>query len=123
LAVPSVPSTGSRAVYFPAQPPVRPDPNLPAVLGVSPTTLPGDFGTPPQPSVVVDMPIPGPAGLPAIVIKPGIGVGPDFPGVTLLVWDQNGVAYIRTGMVSTTTWSGLGSPATVAHFALVDALS
>jgi hypothetical protein len=86
-------------------------------------TLPGAFGTPPQPAPVVDMPIPGAAGLPAIVLKPGPGASPDFTGTVLLVFDQNGNIYTRSGMVSTTTWAAGGSLPTVAHWALVDALS
>jgi hypothetical protein len=123
LAVPSVPSVGSRATYYPAAPAIRPDPNIPVAPGVSPTLLPGAFGTRPEPVQQVDMPIPGPAGLPAIVLKPGTGSAPDFPGVTLLVFDAGGNTYVRTGMVSVTTWAGAGSLPTVARFALVDALS
>jgi hypothetical protein len=122
VAVPSVPSTGSRCVYFPASPPIRPDPNLPVAPGISPTLLPGAFGTPPQPAPVVDAPV-QPGGLPGIVLRAGTGASPDFSGTTILVWDANGNTYVRSGMVSTTTWSGLGSPATIAHFQLSDALS
>jgi hypothetical protein len=121
LAVPSTPSTGSRATYFPAQPPPFANPN--AVAPGGPTLLAGAFGTPPQPLPVVDMPILSPAGLPAIVIRAGTGASPDFAGTLLLVFDQNGVVYTRSNVISTTTWTGLGSPPTVAHWALVDALS
>jgi hypothetical protein len=121
MAVPSVPSVGSRCVYFPAAPPPFANPN--AVAPGGPTLLPGAFGTPPQPAPVVDMPILSPAGLPALVIRAGTGASPDFAGTLLLVWDQNGVSYTRTGVISTTTWTGLGSPPTIARWALVDALS
>jgi hypothetical protein len=120
MAVPANPSVGSRAVYFPASPPTAPNPNAPQG-GV--ITLPGAFGTPPQPAPVVDMPIPDPGGLPAIVLRAGTGSAPDFPGVTLLVFDAGGNIYVRTGMVSVTTWAGAGSLPTVARWALVDALS
>jgi hypothetical protein len=119
LAAPSVPSVGSRAVYFPAQPPAPPNPTAPQG-GV--ITLPSAFGTPPQPAPVVDAPLQGANGLPGIVLKPGTG-SPDFPGTVLLCWDQNGNTYIRTGMISVTTWSGLGSPATIARWQLSDVLS
>jgi hypothetical protein len=120
MAIPSVPSVGSRATYFPAAPPVGPDPNTPQG-GV--ITLPGAFGTRPEPVQQVDMPIPGAAGLPAIVLRAGTGASPDFSGTTLLVFDINGNIYTRTGMVSVTTWAGAGSLPTVARWALVDALS
>jgi hypothetical protein len=121
MAVPSVPSVGSRATYFPAAPPVPPNPNI--VQPGGPTLLPGAFGTPPQPAPVVDMPILSPAGLPAIVIRAGTGASPDFAGTLLLVFDQNGNVYTRSGVISVTTWTGQGSPPTVARWALVDALS
>jgi hypothetical protein len=123
MAAPSVPSTGSRAVYFPAAPPVRPDPNIPVAPGISPTLLPGAFGTPPQPVQQVDMPIPGASGLPAIVLRVGPGGSPDFQGTVLLVFGIDGTVYTRSGMVSTTTWSGAGSLPTVAHWQLSDALA
>jgi hypothetical protein len=69
------------------------------------------------------MPIPGAGGLPAIVLRAGTGASPDFSGTVLLVFDINGNAYTRSNVVSTTTWTGLGSPPTVARWALVDALS
>jgi hypothetical protein len=123
MAVPAKPSVGSRAVYFPAAPPVPPNPNIPVAPGVSPTLLPGAFGTSPAPVQQVDMPIPGAGGLPAIVLRAGTGASPDFSGTILLVFDQNGNIYTRSNVVSTTTWTGLGSPPTVARWALVDALS
>src|ERR1700730_16223501 len=120
MAAPSTPSVGSRCVYFPAAPPTRPDPNTPSG-GV--ILQPVAFGTPPHPVQQVDMPIPGAAGLPAIVLRVGPGASPDFSGTTLLVFDQNGVAYTRSGMVSVTTWAAGGSLPTVARWALIDALS
>jgi hypothetical protein len=85
--------------------------------------LPGAFGTPPQPVQQVDMPIPGAAGLPAIVLRAGTGASPDFSGTVLLVWDQSGNTYVRSNVISVTTWAGAGSLPTVARWALVDALS
>src|SRR5207302_275014 len=114
---------GSRATYFPAAPPPFANPNIPVAPGVSPTLLPGAFGVPPQPAPVVDMPIPGAGGLPAIVLRAGTGASPDFNGTVLLVFDINGNVYTRSSVISTTTWSGLGSPATVAHWQLSDALA
>jgi hypothetical protein len=121
MAVPSVPSVGSRATYFPAAPPVRPDPNIVAPGG--PTLLPGAFGTRPEPVQQVDMPIQSPAGLPALVLRAGTGASPDFAGTTLLVWDQNGNTYVRSNVISVTTWTAGGLLPTVARWALVDALS
>ena len=119
MAVPSVPSVGSRAVYFPAVP--APAPNPPAnLVGVS--VNPGAFGTPNQPAPV-DLAGNTATGQPAIVLLPGSGPSPDFRGTALLVFDQNGSTYVRTNVISVTTWQGQGSQPTVARWALVDALS
>jgi hypothetical protein len=71
---------------------------------------------------VVDAPV-QPGGLPGLVLRAGTGAAPDFAGTTILIWDASGNTYIRTGMVSTTTWAAGGSLPTVAHFQLSDALS
>jgi hypothetical protein len=86
-------------------------------------TLPNAFGTPPQPAPVVDMPVPGAGGLPAIVLRAGTGASPDFAGTVLLVFDINGIVYTRSNVISVTTWAAGGSLPTVARWALVDALS
>jgi hypothetical protein len=69
------------------------------------------------------MPAYGAGGLPAIVLRAGTGPSPDFSGTVLLVFDQNGNVFTPTGVLTVTTWTGQGSPATVARWALVDALS
>jgi hypothetical protein len=71
----------------------------------------------------VDMPIQSAAGLPAIVLRAGTGASPDFAGTTFLVWDQNGNTYVRSNVISVTTWAAGGSLPTVARWQLSDALS
>jgi hypothetical protein len=56
-------------------------------------------------------------------LKPGTGPLPDFSGTVLLIWDASGTAYVRTGLVSTTTWAAAGSSPLQAHWQLSDALS
>jgi hypothetical protein len=118
MAAPSTPSVNSRCVYFPAQ-------------GTARSKLPINSLTPNFQDFAPGVPsgdILGPAtGLPAVVITVGPGGSPDFAGTVLLVHDLQGNAYTRSagqfGMVSTTTWSGAGSPAGVAHWNLVDVVT
>ena len=119
MAVPSVPSVGSRATYLPAVPAPAPNPAA-GLVGIS--LNPGAFGTP-NALAPVDLPGSTTVGVPAIVLFPGSGPAPDFRGTTLLVFDQNGNTYVRTGVISVTTWAGQGSNPTVARFQLIDALS
>lgn len=117
MAVPSSPSVGSRAVYFPA----LGTPGSSSVNPLSPNNVTFSPGVPSG-----DMP--GSAtGLPAIVLQVGPGGSPDFAGTQLLVFDQTGTPHIRSigmfGLVSTTTWTGAGSNPATAHWNLVDAAS
>lgn len=116
MSVPASPSIGSRAVYFPAAPTLRPAPGS-QLVGV--TTLGGfttDGGDAP------DLSGNSVAGQPALVLVAGT-VGPDFQGTQLLVFDRNGQTFIRSGMMSTTSWTAAGSPPHVAHWQLMDALA
>jgi hypothetical protein len=114
MAVPAAPSVCSRAIYFPAQP-------APGFTSVNPLAPNQVTYTPPAPSG--DMAGLAAAGLPAIVIRVGAGASPDFAGTELLVFDQNGIAYTRSGMISTTSWAAAGSNPQVAHWALVDVVT
>jgi hypothetical protein len=115
MAVPAVPSVGSRAIYFPAQ-------------GTAASLVPAGAIAPNQVTWNQGVPagdLAGPAtGVPAIVLKVGPGASPDFAGTQLLVFDQNGAPNVRStgmfGSVSTTTWTGAGSPVGVAHWNLID---
>ena len=112
MAVPTQPSTGSRAVYFPAVPPPPPNP----AAGLSGITInPGAFGTPSAPGPV-DLPGNTTVGQPAIVLSPGSGPSPDFAGTQLLVFGSDGNVYIRTNVISVTTWAARGSSPQVARW-------
>jgi hypothetical protein len=119
MAVPSVPSVGSRATYFPAVPAPAPSPTA-NLSGVS--VNPGAFGTPNAPAPV-HLPGNTTAGQPAIVLAPGSGPSPDFAGTQLLVFGSDGNVYIRTNVIYVTTWAARGSSPQVARWQLVDALS
>jgi hypothetical protein len=118
MAAPSTPSVGTRCIYFPAQ-------------GIARAKLPISVQTPNfqdfSPAVPSGDMIGPTTGLPAVVLTVGPGGSPDFSGTVLLVHDLNGNAYTRQagqfGLVSTTTWTGAGSPAGVAHWNMVDVVT
>ena len=83
---------------------------------------PGAFGTQNAPAPV-DLPGNTTVGQPAIVMNPGNGPSPDFAGTVLLLFGQDGETYIRSGMLSVTTWAANGGSLQQARFQLIDALS
>lgn len=116
MAAPAAPAIGTRCLYFPAAPTIK------AALGsqVVGVTSPGGFS--PDGGDAPDLSGNSITGQPAIVLVAGT-VSPDFQGTQLLVFDRNGQTFIRSGMMSTTSWTAAGSPPHVAHWQMSDALA
>jgi hypothetical protein len=123
VAVPSVPSVGSRAVYFPFATPAP-------VLLSSPQSPGGGAYTQPVAGTVLPPDI-GNAGvpLPATVLSVS-GSAPDYSGMQLLIYKADGTLAVRSAnfaanqpMLNQATWTTNGSNPLQARWALVDALS
>jgi hypothetical protein len=133
MAVPSVPSVGSRALYYPfAVPaPVLLSTALPSNTGGVFPQAPGGGGyTQFVPSSVVPPDIGSPGvPLPATVLSVA-GSAPDYSGLVLAVHLPNGTIVPRSAgfasgqpMLNSTTWASQGSNALQARWSLMDALA